>query len=166
MLRLAAFCYLALPTLAAMSGEPAPQFPRVRGDYQMTAKWRVTLPDEYAKRFEKGELGTSLVLWRPGITCWTTIYDQKAGEAPTVTLDWRKARTPTDRVQEFEFRDRKPLRYGYLLHETPEDDKERWALYTFTFGEGGHVLMAIYFDRQADLESAKQIWFSITETSK
>lgn len=166
MFRLAALCYLALPALPAMIGEPAPQFPRVRGDYQMTAEWRVTLPDEYAKRFEKGELGTDLVLRRPGITCWTTIYDQKAGEAPTVTLDWRKACAPTDTVKEFEVRDHKPLRYGYLLREAPEDDKERWALYTFTFGEGGHVQMAIYFDRQADLESAKQIWLSITDSPK
>ncbi len=147
-----------------MSGEIPPHFPRVRGDYQMTREWRVTLPDEYAKRFEKGKLGTDLVLWRSGITCWTSIYDQKAGETPETTYEWRKKDSAKDAVQVFEFRDTKPLRYGYLLHEKPEDDRERWALYTFTFGTGGHVMMAIYFDRKDDIETAKKIWLSITET--
>ena len=147
-----------------MSGEIPPHFPRVRGDYQMTRKWRVTLPDEYAKRFEKREFGTDLVLWRSGITCWTTIYDQKEGETPETTYEWRKKDSSKDAVQLFEFRDSRPLRYGYLLHEKPEDDRERWALYTFTFCSGCHVMMSIYFDRKDDIEAAKKIWFSITET--
>jgi hypothetical protein len=73
MSRIIALCILSLTTFTAMSGEILPQFPRVRGDYQMTRGWHVTLPDEYAKRFEKGEFGTNLVLWRPSITCWTTV---------------------------------------------------------------------------------------------
>ena len=166
MFRIIFLCFLSLTTLKAMSGDPPPQFPRVSGDYQMTREWRVTLPDEYAKRFEKGKTGTDLVLWRSDITCWTSIYNQKADETPTETLEWRKDNKPKEAVQEFEFRDSKPLRYGYLLHETPKDDKERWALYTCTFGQSGHVLMAIYFDRQQDLETAKNIWFSITDTPK
>ena len=40
------------------------------------------------------------------------------------------------------------------------------ALHTFTFGKGGHVVMAIYFDRKQDIEIAKKIWFSITETKE
>jgi hypothetical protein len=64
----------------------------------------------------------------------------------------------------FEFHDTKPLRFGYLLREKPNNEPERWALYTFTFGKDGHVLMAIYFDQKQDLEIAKKIWFSITET--
>ena len=149
-----------------MSAEPPPQFPRVRGEYQMTRGWRVTLPDEYAKRFEEGEFGTDLVLWRPGITCWTSVYNQKEGETPAAAYDWRKAAAAKDAVEVFELRDSKPLRFGYLLHEKPKDDPERWALYTFTFGESGHVMMTIYFDRRQDLETAKKIWFSTTETPK
>ena len=132
----------------------------------MTETWRVTLPDEYAKRFEKGEFGIDLVLWRPGITCWTSIYSQKKGETPESTFEWRKKDAATDAVQVFEFRDTKPRRLGYLLHETPKDAPERWALYTYTIGESGHVLMAIYFDRKEDIELAKNIWFSISETQK
>jgi hypothetical protein len=156
--------FLSLTMLTAMSDEIPPQFPRVKGDYQMAAHWRVTLPDEFAKRFEKSDSGTDLVLWRPGITCWTSIFSQKPGETPAATLAWRKSNTPKDTVQVFEFSDSKPLRYGYLLHEIPKDDAERWALYALTFGESGHVLMAIYFDRKEDLETAKKIWLSINET--
>ncbi len=166
MSRIFVLCFFALTTFPAMSGENPPQFSRVRGDYQMTRSWRVTLPDEYAERFEKGEFGTDLVLWRPGITCWTTIYDQKAGETSATTYEWRKAKASKDTVQVFEFRDTKPMRFGYLMHEKPKDDPERWALYTFTFGDEGHVLMAIYFDRPSDLETAKKIWLSITDAPK
>jgi hypothetical protein len=158
--------FLLLSAVGTMAGDAPPRFPRVRGEYQMTAEWRVTLPDEYAKRFEKGEFGTDLVLWRPGITCWTSIYGQKEGETVESTYKWRKQEASKDAVQVFEFRDSKPLRFGYLLHEKPKESPERWALYSYTFGESGHVLMAIYFDRRADLEIAKKIWLSISETRK
>jgi len=129
----------------------------------MTNSWRVTLPDEYAKRFEKGESGTDLVLWRPGVTCWTSVYGPKKDQTPLTTYEWRKAAASKEAIQVFEFRESMPLRFGYLLHEKSEDGSKRWALYTFTFGDSGHVLMAIYFDDQNDIEVAKKIWFSITE---
>lgn len=146
-----------------MAGAAPPPFPRVRGEFQMTDNWRVTLPDEYAKRFEKGEFGTDLVLWRPGITCWTSVYRQKKGETVESTYAWRKGEVSQEAVQVFEFPDTKPLRFAYLLHEKPKSESERWALYSYTFGESGHVLMAIYFDQQRDLEIAKKIWLSIAE---
>ncbi|MCX6848323.1 MAG: hypothetical protein NTY98_05340 [Verrucomicrobia bacterium] len=163
MIRILALYCLFLGCLAVMSAEPTPKFPRVRGVYQMTQEWRVELPDEYAKRFEKGEFGTDLVLWRPGITCWTSIYNQKEGETPAETLAWRKSKAPKEAVRVFEFTDKEPLRYAYLLHETPKDDPPRWALYTFSFGGSGHVMMTIYFDREQDLETAKAIWQSISD---
>lgn len=153
-------------TLAAMASDTPPSFPLVRGEYQMTENWHVTLPEEFAKRFEKGEFGTDLVLWRPSITCWITVYGQKKDETPEATYAWRKARVSKDAVEVFEFRDTKPLRLAYLTRETPKDAPERWALQTFTFGTSGHVLMAIYFDRREDLEIAKRIWRSTSETRK
>jgi len=164
--RIALVVFFLFGTFTAMAGDAPPKFPRVRGDYQMTDDWRVTLPDEYAKRFEKGEFGTDLVLWRPGITCWTSVYGQKKGETAESTFKWRKEEVSKEAVQVFEFRDTKPLRFGYLLHEKPKDAQERWALYAYTFGDSGHVLMAIYFDRRQDLEIVKKIWFSISETRK
>ena len=145
-------------------GEIPPQFPRVSGEYQMTKEWAVTLPGEFAKRFEKGEFGTDLVLWRKGITCWTTVYNMKKGDTPASTLAWIKKDTPKKTVRTFEHADTKPPRYAYLLHETTEEGQpERWALYSFAFGERGHVMMSIYFDQESDVELAKKIWMSITE---
>ena len=127
MLRVIAAGIFLAASVTVFGGEPPSEFPRVHGEYQMSVDWRVTLPDEYAKRFEAGKLGTRLVLWRSGITCLTSIYNQKVGETPISTLEWRKADTPKERIQTFEFRDTKPLRYGFLLREKPEDDAERWA---------------------------------------
>lgn len=162
--RIAIIAVLLSVSSIVMAGDAPPRFARVRGEYQMTARWRVTLPDEYAKRFEKGAFGTDLVLWRPGITCWTSVYSQKEGETAESTFEWRKQEASKDAVQVFEYRESKPLRFGYLLHEKPKDAPKRWALYTYTFGASGHVLMAIYFDRRGDLEIAKKIWLSIAET--
>lgn len=148
---------------AVTSDEPLPEFPRIKGVYPMTREWRVELPDEYARRFEEGEHGTDLVLWRPGITCWTRIYNQKEGETPAETLAWRKSNTSEEALRVFEFTDKEPLRYACLLHETQEDAPPRWGLYTFTFGSSGHVMMTIYFDREEDLETAKGIWLSVEE---
>ena len=130
----------------------------------MTKEWWVTLPAEFAKRYEKGDFGTDLVLWRKGITCWTTAYHMKAGETPLSTLKWIKEDTPKATVQVLEPPDTMPLRYAYILHETTEEGQpERWALYSYTFGGRGHIMMAIYYDREPDLEIAKKIWLSITE---
>lgn len=147
-------------------GEIPPEYPRVRGEYQLTKEWKVSLPGEFAKRFEKSKSGTDLVLWKKGMTCWTAVYNQKEGETPESTYAWRKAAASKEALEIFEFGDQKPMRFGQLLHEKPEDDHERWALYTFTFGESGHVSMAIYFDRKEDLEMAKKIWLSIAETKE
>jgi hypothetical protein len=147
-----------------MAAEIPPQFPRVSGECQMTKGWWVTLPDEFAKRYEKDEFGTDLVLWRKGITCWTTAYNMKAGETPASTLKWIKEDTPKKTVQIIEPTDTRLLRYAYVLHETTEKGQpERRALYSYTFGESGHIMMAIYYDQESDLELAKKIWMSITE---
>ncbi|WP_265593527.1 hypothetical protein [Verrucomicrobium sp. BvORR034] len=144
--------------------ELPPQFPRVRGVYQLTKEWQVTLPGEFALRFEQGEFGTDLVLWRKGITCWTTVYTMKAGETPASTLEWIRRDAPeAAAVETFLTPDSSPIRYAYLLHETEEDAPERWALYSFAFGQSGHIMMSIYFDDKDDIELAKEIWASLTE---
>ena len=60
-------------------------------------------------------------------------------------------------------RNRLALLVFLIWHEHPDGEAERWALYTFTFGESGHVMMAIYFDAKEDIDVAKKIWMSIIE---
>lgn len=135
-----------------------PQFPRVRGVYQMTDTWSVTLPSEFAKRIEEGDL----VLWRKGLTCWTVVYDLKVGETPQQRFDLLKRDASKDAIERWESVDSIPLRYAYLLHEK-EEAGERWALYTLTVGDHSHVMMAIYFDKKEDLEEARAIGASIAQ---
>ncbi|WP_395747656.1 hypothetical protein [Prosthecobacter sp.] len=163
MLRLFLLCLLFFCQLSLAGAEAPQEFERVRGVVQITRTWRVELADEFAKRYVEGENGTDLVLWRPGITCWTNAYGPKEGETPEQTLAWRKSKTPKGAVKVFEAVEKKPLRYGYLLRETPKGEAERWGLYTFTFGESGHVMMAIYFDQEKDLKTATAIWMSVEE---
>jgi hypothetical protein len=152
---------LFLASSLAMFAEDRPissQFPRVRGIYQMTDTWSVTLPSEFAKRFEEG----SLVLWRKDLTCWTAGYNLKEGETPKQRFDRLKSDAPKDAIERWESTDSIPLRFAYLLYEK-EDAGERWALYTITVGNRSHVMMAIYFDKKEDLEEARAIGMSINE---
>jgi len=140
-------------------------FPRVQGLYQMTRAWSVTLPDEFARRFEESEFSTDLVLWRPGITCWSTAYNYREGDTPQSSYDLWRLDCPAEAVEVFDFKDTSPLRFGFLLYEQEPGKSARWALHTYTFGEQGWMLMAIYYDDPATLGLAKQIWFSLIETT-
>jgi len=145
-----------------MSAEIPPHFPRVSDEYQMTRDWRITLTAEFAKRFEKGKDGTDLVLWKKGMTCWISIYS-KDGMTPESTLEWLKEKHADGALETFEHAKQLPYRLGSLYFEKPDDDYSRWALYTYTIGKSGHVLMAIYFDDKEQLEEAKRIWFAVEE---
>lgn len=154
--------FLLALTGLAMSAEIPPHFPRVSDEYQMTRDWRITLTAEFAKRFEKGKGGTDLVLWKKGMTCWISIYS-KDGMTPESTLEWLKEKHADGALETFEHAKQLPYRLGSLYFEKPDDDHSRWALYTYTIGKSGHVLMAIYFDDKEQLEEAKRIWFAVEE---
>ena len=153
-----AFAFIAM---TAMSADPA-KFPTVKGRYQMTDTWSIELKDECKKRYEDD----CLVLWRPGITSWIIVYNAKPGMTREDALKWRKKDADKKRVQEFEVRDDRYLRWAYLLFEKTQDD-ERWALYSFTFGkDSGHVMMSTYFDDKKDLEKVKRLWMSLRQSEK
>jgi len=152
---------IACCATTAMSADP-PKFPTVTGRYQMTDNWSVELKDEYKKRYEDG----SLVLWRPGITSWIVLYNAKPKMTREDALKWRKQDADKQRVQEFATSDEKHLRWAYLLFEKTGDE-QRWALYSFTFGQdSGHVMMVTYFDDKKDLEKAKLLWTSLQRLDK
>jgi hypothetical protein len=54
-------------------------------------------------------------------------------------------------------------RYSYRLTER-RDEGVVHALYAFAIGVEGHVQMAIYFDDEADLATAREICKSLEET--
>jgi hypothetical protein len=137
-----------------------PEFPVVEGRYQMTSDWAVTLPQRFNRRIEDG----SLVFWRPGITAWTVVWNNDNGESQQERLEWLRTDTSPDAFDAQFFTDGDVTRYSYRLTER-RDEGVVHALYGFALGVNGHVQMAIYFDDEADLETARAICRSLDETN-
>lgn len=138
-----------------------PNFPVVKGRYQITKEWAVDLPGEFNRRFEDG----SLVIWRPGFTIWTTVWNNDHDETLDQRLNWIEADSSPDAHSQETEKVGGLIRYAYRLEEESHDSR-RPAFYCFAIGQNGHVQMAIYFDREDDLATAKQIWRSLEENSR
>jgi hypothetical protein len=136
-----------------------PEFPIVEGRYQMTPDWAVTLPQQFNRRIEDG----SLVFWRPGITCWTIVWNNDKSETKQERLEWLRGDTSPDAFEVQSDTDGYVTRYSYRLTER-RDKGVVHALYGFAIGVDGYVQMAIYFDDVADLEIAREICRSLDET--
>ena len=136
-----------------------PDFPVVEGRYQMTRDWAVTLPQQFNRRIEDG----SLVFWRPGITAWTVVWGNDKNESQQELLQWLRGDSSSDAFDAESSTDGDITRYSYRLIER-QDDGVVHALYCFVIGSDGHVQMAIYFDDEADLETARTIYRSLDET--
>lgn len=137
-----------------------PNFPIVEGRCQITKEWVVDLPGQFNRRIED----ESLVIWRPGFTVWTTVWNKDHDETPEQRLNWIQADSNPDAHSQETEKDGGLIRYAYRLEEE-SDDKRRPAFYCFAIGQGGHVQMAIYFDREDDLATAKRIWRSLKESA-
>jgi hypothetical protein len=61
---------------------PPPGFPIVEGDYALTARWSLYLPEKFARRLEDG----SLVLWRHGLTIWLAAWNNDRAESQAQRL--------------------------------------------------------------------------------
>lgn len=133
--------------------------PVVEEKFQISKDWSVNLPGKFNRRIEEDGC---LVLWRPGMTIWTIVWDNDRGETAEERLAQLKSQSSPEAYAQETERDGAILRYAYRLDEQ-SDDKRRPAFYGFAIGRNGHVQMAIYFDDEADLATAKQIWRSLAE---
>ncbi len=132
---------------------PPPDFPIVEGRHGLTKNWMLVLPDKFARRIEEG----ALVLWRPGITLWITAWGNDRGESPASRLASVSAKISPDAREIQRATEGDVLRFSYRL---TEDGQE--ALYSFTVSPAGHLQMAIYFDDEANVETARAITESVT----
>jgi hypothetical protein len=135
-----------------------PKFPVIEGRYQMTPDWVVTLPLKFNRRIED----ESLILWRPGITAWTIIWNNKKGETQQDRLELLRGDTSLNAFATDCVIDDDVTRYSYRLTERKEEGVVH-ALYGFAIGVNGHVQMSIYFDDEADIETAREICRSLDE---
>ena len=151
----------AVPTKTRTDEEPValhPDFPVVEGHYQMTKDWSVALPAQFNRRLEDG----NLVIWKPGFTLWTTVWNNDKAESKAERLEWIQGDSPPEAFDSIVESADGIVRYAYRLKEQSEDDCQA-AFYCFAIGQDGHVQMAIYFDSADDLEDAKAIWRSLRE---
>lgn len=137
-----------------------PDFPIVKGNYQMTKSWSVNLPTQFNQRIEDGDL----VLWRPGFTIWATVWNNDESESQQERLKSIQDDSSPGAFGEITEISDRISRYAYRLREDSEDNREP-AFYGFAIGARGHVQMAIYFDSPDDLAEAEEIWRSINEKS-
>jgi hypothetical protein len=125
---------------------------------KLTAEWSFRINSCFRRRTEDEQL----VFWAPGRTIWMSVWDAKKGESPAQRLAWIKKEANPSPVERFEPAHPKLKRFAYLLMETDDEKGARWALYTATVDPtGGHLWMAVYFDRKEDLEWARATWDSV-----
>lgn len=133
-----------------------PSFPIVEGVYRLTEKWSITLPGPFNRRIEDGDL----VLWRPGLTMWIAVWGNDERETTSARLEWLRGDASEEAYDFLEEEDGGLLRFSYRLAEESEDDRAD-ALYCFAIADESHVQMAVYFDREQDLETAQALWRSL-----
>jgi hypothetical protein len=77
---------------------PPAGFPLVEGSYAVTADWSIQLPEQFARRIEDGDL----VLWRPGLTVWMTVWGNDHHESRAERLALVKEAASPERFAERE----------------------------------------------------------------
>ena len=103
-----------------------------------------------------------MVFWRPGITAWTIVWNNDKGQTQQERLEWLRSDVSPNAFEVETETDGDVTRYAYRLTEH-RDEGVVHALHAFAVGVDGHVQMAIYFDDEGDLETARQIWRSLDE---
>jgi len=135
-----------------------PDFPIVEGRYQMTSDWAVTLPRQFNRRIDEG----SMVFWRPGITAWIVVWNNNNNKSQSERLEWLRSDISSDAFDPESVADGDVQRFSYRLTER-RDEQIVHALYGFAIGVNSHVQLAIYFDDEADLETAREIFRTLEE---
>jgi hypothetical protein len=125
----------------------------------MTNEWSVSLPEQFNRRIEDG----SLVIWRPELTFWISVWGPKA----TATLEERmqavRNRASPNRTAEQIERSAGLVR---LTYEVPEHDPERpvpdyTSISGYVFGGQGHVQISAHFDTPSARSLAYQVIHSV-----
>jgi hypothetical protein len=135
-----------------------PKFSVVEGNYEMSKDWSITLPGAFNRRLED----KNLVLWRPGITAWVTVWGNDKNQSRDDRLKIFRDVISADSFAHEESRGAAALRFGYRLNEKRPEGIV-YAFYGFAFADKGHVQIAIYFDQEDDIDLARRLWQSLKE---
>jgi hypothetical protein len=127
----------------------------VQGRHGLGAGWSLWLRTPFRRRTE----ARSLVLWRPALTLWISVVDSK-GSSRTSTVDEVKGLMSPSA---FDVRsvDRQGL--SCISYRVKGDSTETPApsLNAFVVGDHGYVQLGIYFDREQELDAARELVDSV-----
>lgn len=130
-------------------------------DYYLSKNWSVRLPGNLRKRVEDD----NLIFWRHGMTVYAVVWGNDKNESASGRLSWMKQQMSSDAFDAQEARDGEILRFTYRLTENRKEGVVH-ALYGYAIGQSGHVQMAIYVDRESEIDSARKILQSVTEHAR
>lgn len=136
-------------------------FPIVEGLYQMTTEWSLSLPLQFNRRIEDGDI----IIWRPGFTVWVAIWGNDDNESIESRLNHLKSSRSFSATSINESKKGSISYYSYRLAE-PLDDNRVPALYCFAFSQNSEVQMALYFDSENDIQTATAICNSLNFSKK
>lgn len=125
-----------------------PDFPVVSEEYRLTDSWSIYLPRLFNRRVEE----KSLVLWRPGLTIYFNLFSNSPGYSVDELVEQFKSDSSPDAYDTRESTSEEVRSYSYRLIEDGV-----LALYSTAFVPSGMLQMAIYFDKEDDIELAREI---------
>lgn len=132
-------------------------FPVVSGLTQLTKKWSLDLPGEFNRRIEDEQL----VMWRPGLTFWISVWNSPSERATTaMTVKMLRDDIGPSAYDLVEDQKDGLIRIRYRLMEHAED-KRLPALYGFLVADDGYLQFAAYFDREEDEQVAQEVFESV-----
>jgi hypothetical protein len=133
-----------------------PDFPVVKGKYQMTPEWSLTLGQEHNRRVDEG----SLVLWRPDFTVWINIWGNDNNESIEERLKWITAESSPNAFDVNSVTKGSAHAFLYRLNETG-NGKVTFSYNGYILANDSHVQVSVYFDSESEVSEAKSIIESI-----
>lgn len=129
-----------------------PDYPVNSGVTALSPQWSVTLPTPMNRRLDDG----SLVLWRPGLTVWLSLWNLRSGEGPADCIERLSAQAPPQRFDVRRWRHRE---IQFVAYRVPEPDGPAAVppLYGFAAAPAGYLQAAVYFDAEGLLTEAGTI---------
>jgi hypothetical protein len=140
-----------------------PDFPVVEGLHQLTPDWALTLEAPFNRRIEDGDL----VLWRPGLTVWMTIWLNDENASIESRLEDLKQHMSPEATDVEQHAQGQTVYYAYRLAEEPDEDTDDGRLpgyYGYAFAASSHVQMAVYFDEETEADAAHALHRSLQYT--
>lgn len=122
------------------------------GDFALSPSWALSLPREFHRRVENGDL----VLSSPGLTLYIVAWNNDKNDRIASRLGQLKKSVPAEAFEPIDTRRRDLAQFSYRLVEGGVQ-----AVQGFVVAPTGHLQVSIYFDDAADLETARAIFLSV-----